>query len=213
MKNIYLHHTYCNTNLWILQSSAAINLLIKLVFKAANKNIWKLIFKSVTLIRKKLLQMAILRKLIVRWIKKSTELMRILVGTDKQFAWIIYCYFVLSNTKGKRIFSVGENDAARATFLDNAANGKVRLVVARSIDIDVLVSRYFPREWWNEKWCIGVQNLVERFFEEPLSPLTLWWVCVTELIGNRSTGTEKVGKDRWMRQVSKRMVSGVLHMK
>lgn len=49
--------------------------------------------------------------------------------------------------EGKRIFSVGENDAARATFLDNAANGKVRIVVARSIDIDILVSRYFPREW------------------------------------------------------------------
>lgn len=78
---------------------------------------------------------------------------------------------MLSNTVRKRIFSIGENDAARATFLDNAANEKVYVVVARSIDIDVLVSRYFPREWRNEKWCIGVQNLVERFFEEPLGRL------------------------------------------
>lgn len=114
---------------------------------------------------------------------------------------------------GKRIFSIGENDAARATFLDNAANEKVRVVVARSIDIDVLVSRYFPREWRNEKWCIGVQNLVERFFEEPFG--RLWpfdgprhgvnW----ESLDQRA---EKVRKEQRMRQLSKRMVSGsVLH--
>jgi len=75
---------------------------------------------------------------------------------------------MLSNAKSEQIFNIGENGAARATFLDNTANEKVRVVVARSIDIGALVSQYFPREWRNEKWCIGVQNLVERFFEEPL---------------------------------------------
>jgi len=45
---------------------------------------------------------------------------------------------VLLNTKDKRIvniFSIRKNNGERDIFLDNAANEKVRVIVARSIDI------------------------------------------------------------------------------
>lgn len=101
-------------------------------------------------------------------------------------AEIIINHMRIQRTSG--IFSI---NVTRTVFLNNASDEKFTLLCDQST-LTFLFLGIFRASGEMKNGVIGVQNLVERFFEEPFGtsfdPLT---GPVTELIENRSTNVAK----------------------